>query len=64
MNNITPAFIIDERDDWRTCDPSLWELEPIELEGDEKVIGHRYIDGAICKVLAKEGKLIALTKKI
>jgi hypothetical protein len=40
-----------------------WDLDVIELEGDEKTVGHRQIDGSICKIVqTSDGKLVAISK--
>lgn len=63
MNGTTYAFVFSGNDNWKTSDADLWDLEVIELDGTEKTIGHRQIDGSICKVLqASDGKLVAITK--
>ena len=63
MNGTTYAFVFSGKDNWKTSDADLWDLEVIELDGNEKTIGHRQIDGSICKVLrANDGKLVAITK--
>lgn len=63
MNGTTYAFVFSGKDNWKTSDADLWDLEVIELDGTEKTIGHRQIDGSICKVLrASDGKLVAITK--
>lgn len=61
--NATYAFVFNGNDDWRISDPDHWDLDVIELDGTEKVIGHRQIDGSICKVMStSDGKLVAITK--
>lgn len=57
------AFVFNGSGDWKVSVADDWDLDVVELEGDEKVLGHRQIDGSICKVLrTPEGKLVALTK--
>lgn len=59
----TYAFVFNGSGDWKVSDPDEWDLSFVELEGDEKVLGHRQIDGSICKILkASDGKLVALSK--
>ncbi len=49
--------------DWRKSVEDDWDIEPIDLNGNEKVLGHRQIDGSICKVLqASDGRVVAITK--
>lgn len=63
MSNATYAFVFSGKKDWRTSSADDWDMDVVELDGNEKVIGHRQIDGAICKVLqTASGKLIAITK--
>lgn len=63
MSSATYAFVFSGSNDWRKSSPDDWELSVVEIEGNEKVVGHRQIDGAICKILqAPDGKLIAITK--
>ena len=49
--NIVQAFVLRSDDNWVVADSDLWELEPVEITGTEKVIGHRKIDGLIYKVI-------------
>jgi hypothetical protein len=61
--NIVQAFVLQSDDNWAIAEAELWDLEPVELTGNEKVIGHRKIDGLIYKVLKTEdNKLVAITK--
>lgn len=64
MINVIPAFVLVDAVDWRNSDPDHWNLESIELDGSEKLVGHRQIDGSICKVFVTvNNKYIAITKK-
>lgn len=64
MNGTTYAFVFSGKDNWKTSDADLWDLDVIELEGNEKVLGHRQIDGGICKILqASDGKIFAISKR-
>lgn len=59
----TYAFLFNGSGDWKLSVADDWDLDVIELDGDEKVLGHRQIDGSICKVVeTTDGKLAALTK--
>lgn len=59
----TYAFVFSGSGDWKVSIADDWDLDVIELQGDEKVVGHLKIDGSICKVMqAADGKLIAITK--
>lgn len=59
----TYAFVFNGSGDWKMSTADDWDLDVIELEGNEKVLGHRQIDGSICKILqTSNGKLVALSK--
>jgi hypothetical protein len=63
MSTATYAFVLNGSNDWRNSDVDLWDLDIIDLEGNEKIVGHRQLDGSICKVLkTSDGKLVAITK--
>jgi hypothetical protein len=63
MSSTTYAFVFSGSGDWKLSVADDWDLDFVELEGNEKVVGHRQIDGSICKVLqTSEGKLVAVTK--
>lgn len=63
MNSATYAFVYNGSSDWRQSIADDWELDVVELDGTEKIMGHRQIDGSICKILqAANGKLIAVSK--
>ncbi len=59
----TYAFVFNGSGDWKLSTADDWDLTFVELDGDEKVLGHRQIDGSICKVLkASDGTLVALSR--
>jgi hypothetical protein len=59
----TYAFVFNGAGDWKKSIADDWYLDVVELEGDEKIIGHRQIDGSICKIVqSQDGKLIAISK--
>jgi len=59
----TYAFVFNGSGDWKMSTADDWDLDVVELEGNEKTLGHRQIDGSICKIIqAQNGKLIALSK--
>lgn len=61
--NSTYAFVLSTDTDWRLSSADDWSLDVISLEGNEKILGHKKIDGAICKViLINDGKIAAVTK--
>jgi hypothetical protein len=63
MSSVTYAFVFVGISNWKESVPDDWELDVVELEGNEKVVGHRQIDGSICKILqTSDGSLIAITK--
>ena len=64
MSNATYVFVFNGTSDWKKSAADDWDLDVFELDGTEKVVGHRQIDGSICKILqTSEGKLVALTKQ-
>jgi hypothetical protein len=64
MSGATYAFVFSGNDDWRVSIADDWELDVVELDGTEKVLGHRQIDGSICKVVqASDGRLVAISKR-
>lgn len=59
----TYAFVFNGNGDWKKSIADDWDLDVIELEGNEKTIGHRQIDGSICKIIqTTDGKLVAISK--
>lgn len=61
MSTATYAFVLESNDDWRIADD--WAFEVVELRGNEKILGHRQIDGSNCKVLlTPDGQYIAISK--
>jgi hypothetical protein len=59
----TYAFVFNGTGDWKKSIADDWDLDVIELEGDEKTVGHRQIDGSICKIVqTSDGKLVAISK--
>ena len=62
MSNATYAFVFTGNSNWKFSSDDDWLWEVLELDGSEKVLGHRNIDGAICKVLkTADDKLVAIT---
>lgn len=62
MNSATYAFILSGCNDWKHSVPEDWEWDIVELEGNEKVIGHHRIDGMTYTVLQASDKVVAITK--
>ena len=63
MMNATYAFVFNGNTDWRQSTADDWDLDLVELNGSESIVGHRQLDGSICKVIKTEsGKFIAITK--
>jgi hypothetical protein len=61
--SVATAFVYNGSGEWKVSAPDEWDLDVVELRGDEKTLGHHKIDGSICKILqASDGKLIALSK--
>lgn len=59
----TYAFVFTGSD-WRKATQDDWDIEVVELTGNEKVVGHRQIDGSICKVYqSADGKFIAVSNR-
>jgi len=56
------AFVFNgSKDQWKLSEPDDWNFDWVDIEGNEKVLGHHKIDGAICKIiLVSDGKLIAI----
>lgn len=64
MSSATYAFVFNGSDDWRKSVADDWDLDVVELDGAEKVLGHRQIDGSICKVVqTSNGNIVAISKK-
>jgi hypothetical protein len=64
MSNASVAFVLTGSNDWRQSEAEDWDLDCIELEGTEKVVGHKQIDGSICKIVrTADGKFVGLTKQ-
>lgn len=63
MMNAVQVFVLVGNEDWRLASADLWELDVVELDGTEKVIGHRKIDGSIYKIIkVSDEKIVAITK--
>ena len=63
MSNATYAFVFRGEGDWKVSIADDWDLDVVELEGNEKVVGHRQIDGSICKIIqCHNGQILAITK--
>jgi hypothetical protein len=64
MSSATYAFVFNGSSDWRQSIADDWDLDVVDLDGTEKVVGHRQIDGSICKILqTSAGVLVAITKQ-
>ena len=59
MNAI--VFVLDG-EDWKRSDTDDWSLTSIELDGTEKTVGHKQLDGAICKIVFLDNKYYAISK--
>lgn len=61
--NYVYAFVYNGDDNWKVSSIDDWDFDNIELDGTEKVVGHKKLDGSICKVFrADSGRLIAVVK--
>lgn len=59
--NAEYAFVFNGTGDWKLSVSADWELDIVEFEDNPKVLGHRKIEGQICKVVQfSDGKLIAI----
>ncbi len=62
MNPVS-AFMFVGNSNWKLSTADDWELTPYLLVGDEQLLGHHKIDGAICKILkSSDGHVIAISK--
>jgi len=66
MSAAVYGFVFNGKADdqeWKVSHEDMWDLDLADLSGQEKVLGHRKIDGAIVKVVQlNDGKLFAITK--
>ena len=63
MSSATYAFVFNGSNDWRKSVADDWDLDVVELDGNEKVLGHRQIDGSICKIIqTSNGRIVAISK--
>lgn len=63
MSAAVYAFVFNGISDWKQSLPDDWDLDVVVLDGTEKILGHRQIDGSICKILQMaDGTLVAITK--
>jgi len=61
--NTAYAFIYAGNIDWKKSDVDDWNFDLVEINGDEKLLGHRNIDNNICKVVqSSDGKILGLLK--
>jgi len=61
--NYVYAFVYNGDDNWKASSIDDWDFDNIELDGSEKIVGHRKFDGSICKVLRDGGgRIIAVVK--
>lgn len=59
---ISHVLILSSNDNWKIAYEDNWELDILELDGTEKLLGHRRIDGSIYKILNKDNKILATLK--
>lgn len=61
--NFCSCFVLNGSSDWKKSFPDDWDLSTIEIVGDEKILGHKKIDGSIFKIMqTHNGKIFAVTK--
>jgi len=61
--NCVHAFVYNGDDNWKISPIDDWDFDIVELDGSEKTLGHRQLDGAICKIVeGSGGRVIAITK--
>lgn len=62
-SNFCSCFVLNGSSEWKKSSADDWDLDVIELDGSEKVLGHKPIDGSMFKILqTSDGKIIAITK--
>lgn len=62
MNSATYAFVLNGSD-WRKAVEDDWDISVVEVPDQVQIIGHKKIDGVICKIIKLEGgQIIALSK--
>jgi len=62
-SNFCPCFVLNGTSEWKKSTPDDWDLDVVEIDGSEKLLGHRPLDGSIVKVMqTSDGKIIALSK--
>lgn len=61
MNSATYAFVFNGSD-WRKATQDDWDIDMVELSGNEKVLGHRKIDDVVLKIIqSNDGKIFAVS---
>lgn len=61
--NYVYAFVYNGAENWKVSSIDDWNFDNIELDGTEKIVGHKKFDGTICKVLQDDsGRIIAVVK--
>lgn len=58
----TMVFVFNRNDNWKTSTADDWDLQSVELDGSEEVLGHKKIDGAICKIVKMGKQIVAIPK--
>lgn len=63
MSSGEMVFVFNGKNNWKTSNGEDWDLISMELEGNEKVLGHKKIDGMIFKIIeSSDKKIVALSK--
>jgi len=61
--NCVHAFVYKGNDNWKISPIEDWDFDLIELDGSEMTLGHRQLDGSICKIVQGPiGQIIAIIK--
>lgn len=62
-SNFSSCFVLNGTSDWKKSSVDDWDLDVIEINGSEKLLGHKQLDGAIFKILQTvDDKIVAITK--
>jgi len=63
-SNFCSCFVLNNSVDWKKSSADDWELDIVEISGEEKILGHKQLDDCICKIIQTcDGKIIAISKK-
>jgi hypothetical protein len=55
------AFVYNGDENWKASSIDDWDFDNVELNGTERIVGHRKFDGSICRICQDDsGKVIAV----